>query len=363
MSNFNTTRREFLGVAGTIGAPIMMGLPLALWPRPSFAQWQVVLAVAASVVGIVSGISGMHTNAEILSDIQEIDDKLNSVISLEYEILNEISELKMYIDQAILNGWAQSYGRDIDAYSTEFNALSVAPNQNDRQIHARWLALAQSSPQTSVRMGDVEFGIFPFFAHGVAVSQISFRMTNFPIASQRAYYARFATQIDKWLDPQNPRSITQSLATLAAEIPSRRQALDGLPSKVLINTTTEIAGNGGGAPCHRNTFYYVNISGTFDNGYSGTQSVEVANWVCPQPPPGHHPHVLDLEVAEQSITRALSPATPAGGAIPVFTPSGYAVVDARNLERIAILQLMAAQGIQQGMSAQMDILRRTLRTI
>jgi hypothetical protein len=358
MDSMTVTRRKLIsGVSAlALGGTIR---PIALLAQ-GWEEVGLVLSICSSIVGIVSGISGMIANNQILDTLQDIEQKLDQVISLEVEILNAIATLKLYIDQAILNGWAQSYGRDIDAYGTEFNALAVAPNQKDQKIQSRWQALGQVAPETTVRLGDVEFGIFPFFCHGVAITLVTFRLINFPISSQRQYYGRYAGQIDKWLDPNNPRSIPNSISSLGNQIATRRKALDNSPKKVLINTVSEQDSH-----CFRHHDTYVNIAGTFDTGYTGTQSTEVGPWQCLDPPPHHGPNPA-FGTAERAIAKSLGAQLEVADdvpTVPVFTPSGYAVVDARNQERIAIFQLMATQAIEQGMSEQMDLLRKTLRSI
>jgi hypothetical protein len=190
--NLAQSRREFLKTAS------VLALVTVVSPGSSFAQpqWLIVLQAISACVSIVTGIIGAISESQIKSKLNEMDAKLDQIIALEGEILEAIVALKLYIDQAILNGWADSYGRDIDAYATEFNALAVAPNQDSSVIKQRWSALAQVAPQTTVRLGDVDFGIFPFFSHGLAISIISFKMIGFPLASQRQYYSKFKQQVD-----------------------------------------------------------------------------------------------------------------------------------------------------------------------
>jgi hypothetical protein len=158
--NLAQSRREFLKTAS------VLALVTVVSPGSSFAQpqWLIVLQAISACVSIITGIIGAISESQIKSKLNEMDAKLDQIIALEGEILEAIVALKLYIDQAILNGWADSYGRDIDAYATEFNALAVAPNQDSSVIKQRWSALAQVAPQTTVRLGDVDFGIFPFFA-------------------------------------------------------------------------------------------------------------------------------------------------------------------------------------------------------
>ena len=357
-------RREFLRGGGILALGTILGSP-----RVAAQGWEevaLVLSISSSVVGIVSGVSGMITNNDILSKIEDIRQKLDEVISLEYTILKEIDLLKLYIDQAILNGWALAYGRDIDAFGTEFDALSAAPDQTVKVIKDRWSTLAVTTPEVTVRLGDVDFGIFPFFAYGVAISLISFRFVKFPIASQRKYYSKFATQLDHWLDPANARSIPNSISSLGAEITRRQNALNNLPSKVLLS---EVSDRNGPPRCYRHIDTYVNINGDFKIGYSGTQTTEASDWTCLEPPPGFGGgnKAKGVGVGELAIARALGikieDAANTIPTIPVFTPSGNAVVDARNQERIGIFQIMVSQAIQQGMSDLMDALRKTLRTL
>ncbi|MFS8051552.1 hypothetical protein QD357_01865 [Rhizobium sp. BR 317] len=359
MSSFSLSRRQLLASTGAFAGSAV------LRPIRVFAQgWEevpLVLSIISSIVGIVSGIAGLVSSAEMVKQLKDIQMALEEVIQLEFEILKQIASLKLYIDQAILNGWAQSYGRDITAYWTEYSALANAPDQTNEVIKARWVNLAQSAPQTTVRIGEVDFGVFPFFAHGIAISIVSFKMINFPLLSQREYYSRFAAQIERWLDPKNPRSLPASVNNLGTQINTRISTLNTAPRKVLTSTQKE-----GDHHCRRDVLTYTNISGDFAIGFSGSQSVERGDWVCLENPGKKMP--WGTGVVEKAIAAVLGGAEIAADAdkiptIPVFTPSGLAPVDERNKERIAILELAAARGVQKAWGAKMDELRKVLRAV
>ncbi|MBV8048792.1 MAG: hypothetical protein JO171_16705 [Paludibacterium sp.] len=333
------------------------------------------MTAVADAVGIVSAVISYQQNQQILGELSAINAKLDDLLRGQKEILQAIQALPAAMDAAVLSNWALSYERDITSYSTEFAALVVAPNQGDPNIKSRWQTLATNAPETTVRLGVLDYGVMPFFAHAVALTIATFNVANFPIESQRKYYAQFISQMASWLSSANPHSVPIVVQALNTQIAARQTALGAAPTKVLIAQSMEALPQTGGPPCVRDAFTYANISGSFESGFTGTQSVEYDGWRCPPLyPHGHptiepHPEAPPRPHAIEAIAKALglpqtntaTHATPPP--IPVFTPSGIAVVDARNQERIAILQLIAESADLQNLENQISDLQRQLSAL
>jgi hypothetical protein len=347
-------------------APPPAWLPTALLPYVPY------ITAAAAVVSIISAVISYGQNKQIIDELGEINTKLDEVLQNQQAILSAIRDLPRAMDEAVLAGWENSYGRDINAYTKDYAAALAAKNQKNEAIIRLWQSLAISVPETASRLGDCDYGVFPFFGQAVAISIAVLRIQTVPRESQRVYYDGFIKQIDRWLNPSNARSIPTVIEGLKVEIASRRSNLMSLPRKVYLSTQRQIqAGNG--QICGRNNAYFVNISGDFEAGFSGTQTMESESWTCSYI--GRHPRVATVEGsssvgegASASIARILGLRATDGVpnpavAIPVFTPSGFAVVDSRNQERIAIFQLLAKVADLPNVIDQMRYLQSALRGI
>ena len=201
-----------------------------------------------------------------------------------------------------------------------------------------------------------------YLAHGAGVV-ISLAIQHlYPAYYSRARFeetrAKFKAPYDVWLNPANPQSIVAIISSTKKEVDDRVAALNARPRKVEYRTSPS-------DECVDTTT--VIISGDLTNGFSGKATT---NRSCRQERPC--PRCIccminELATSERNVKGKLLgmlgvavPLDVNDIPIPQFTPSGIAVVDEMNHERIAIFEAMNRLARQQVMQDQMEKMRDAL---
>jgi hypothetical protein len=351
------------------------------WLAPYFPY----ITAAGAIASVISAIISADQNQQILNKLSEIDSKLDTVIQGEQVILDAVRDHPNAMEQAVLDGWEASYGRQLDAMSTQFNATLAMQQSSPKSAAPYWQAIAMNAPTLTIELGDCDYGVFPFFGQGLAISMVAMQVLKIPLAAQRTYYNKFAECLAHWIAKDNERGIPAAIASLTSTADTREAQLKSLPTQILVasNRLDFIGtdGQGQSARCYRYDNTYLNVSGTFETGYTGTQSVTSTPQTCTSElhPPGSpgsplvqalpkysatlRARIVDsmTQVAAQAPAVAVIPRVQP--TIPAYVPSGFPIVDQRNQTRISAYSMRAKAVDLPWVTAQMQHLVAALQAI
>jgi len=383
------SRRLALKYVGSIavGSALFDGPVFAQVPAivpAALAPYYYYIVAAGAIASVISAIISADQNQQILNKLSEIDSKLDTVIQGEQVILDAVRDLPNAMEQAVLDGWEASYGRQLDAMSTQFNATLAMQQSSPKKAAPNWQAIAMNAPTLTIELGDCDYGVFPFFGQGIAISMVAMQVLKIPLAAQRTYYNKFTECLAHWIAKDYERGIPAAIASLTSEADTLEAQLKSLPTQILVASNrrdfTGIDGQGQSARCYRYDNTYLNVSGTFETGYTGTQSVTSTPQTCtselhPPGSPGGIPQALPkypatlrarivdamAQVAAQAPAVAVIP--PVQPTIPAYVPSGFPIVDQRNQTRISAYSMRAKAANLPWVTAQMQNLITALQAI
>ena len=366
-ASFRWSRRKFIVAVGALAGSY------GLADSASAIEPITCLQAAAAMVSIVSGIAGMASDAKLRDGIDEIIAKLDLVVANQEAILADLKALRLYIDEALLRSWRDAYARNIvsdndllDVYLTD---LSRAGWMLDNRLRDDFEDLSRDANTVSLNIGQMDPWAFPSFCTGAAVVLVCERILKASPDRVRKVKEKYREVISKWIDANNPRSISREITKTADEIKTRTDALNARArSYVIRSNRVSDGGNADTGGCSVLVTETLTVSGTFDTGYTGAISRTESDRRC-RPPRRHIPSSVLIDKAELNIEARIASRNPRIAAtgistnipvVPGFTPSGYDIVDTFNRERIAIYELMAVHVRQQELASEMERMRKAL---
>lgn len=338
-----------------------------------------VLTAAAAVVGIVSGLAGMASDASLRNGINMILSKLDVVIANQELLLEELRSLKIYIDEALRRSWRDAYARNIASYNDSLEVYFADLKANKWSLNKRlredFEDLSKDCANTTFSIGQMDVWAYPSFATGVIVVILSDRILRTSPQRVAETNQKFVKYIDQWLNPESSKSLPVIIAQTLAELLDRTNKLNTRQRTYVL--TDRRVNTGGGDPevfCTEHVVEQLSVSGTLEAGFNGTISTTRDDKRCRV----FHDTcsgrrclmIIDSDVAgvEEGIARrkdgisvfALTDEPIAIPVVPGFTPSGYSIVDEFNRERVAIFELMAINARQKQLQQEMNKMRKAL---
>jgi len=359
-----TSRRFFLS-SGCVGAVALA------FPRLGQAIEPITcLQAAAAVVGIVSGIAGMGSDASLKKSINEILGKLDVVIANQLAIIEDLRSLRIYIDEALLRSWRDAYSRAITSHKEILDVCFADLVANKwvltPRLRSDFQDLSLDCSQATLSIGQMEIWAYPSFATGVAVVLLCERALGAKSERVKELKAKFLKPVETWLDPALPKSLPASIAALNGEIAARLAALNGRARSYVLRDQRVNEVTDGDTYCTSRVIDTLTVNGSFESGFSGAISTSVSEKRCRvvrDPCPRHCIVTADAGVAdvEHRASRRMSLQGAAlTVVVPGFTPSGIAIVDEFNTERVAIYKLMASSARQVALQDEMVKMRGVL---
>jgi hypothetical protein len=362
------SRRQ--AIASAIAAFATIASPLRVTAEPATAA--AVIAVVAAVVGIVSGLAGMLSDAKLRKGIDSILEQLSLVIAYQQLILQELRAMRLYFDEALLASWQGAYARSIAAYDAELFRLRKGLLDSDWKVDNRLRddleSLSRDCFHTTMEIGQMNVWAFPSFASGVAVVLLADTILKTKPHLTSGTKTKFRERIDVWLDPKALHSLPQLIAATTKDVEELTQALAARDrSYVTRNEVVHWAVPG--ETCSRRDVDTVSIAGSLEAGFTGTVATSVSESRCRdigragggRRPLSVYSGNLDPRLAASmgmfSEAGTTSEAIPV---VPAFNPSGFAIVDTFNQERIAVYEMQAALARQKVLLSYMEQMRQAL---
>lgn len=315
---------------------------------------QLVLSAGQAMADLVGEVSGILAREKELALLNEISGKLDIVLRNQERILSEIQALRIFVQDTFRNETIQTMNALAGSYA------SLSRSKPDSAHRAEYVAFHSRLVEITNNLAGRDTPAY--IAHSAGVTMALAIEHLYPGYYDRTRFetARevFKKAYDHWLDPANAESIVTIIATTKAEVDRRAAALKARPLVVEYATDSD--------NCTVTTT--VRISGSLATGYTGTVSTD--RYCRPDDNPcSKFPDACFI--AENSISEGavrariarmlgLAPQNPTEIPVPPFTPSGIAVVDDMNRERIAIIELMNQQARQEVMQAQMVQMQQAL---
>ena len=325
-----------------------------------------VIQAGAAIVGIVSEISGMLNAGSRDRVLGEINDKLDVVIRNQVQLIEEIRSLRLYIDEALYAAFRQKTIVELNAHKDRFDILLAEPPTN--RTRDDYLALLRDVEQTAFELGQYDIGAVLAFGSGVGMALSLHQILNLGLPRFRLLRAKFKGVYDRWLDPENPKSITRLVAATQSDVEGRRRALDAMPRTYVLGD--QWRSTGGRTSCRFIT--RLEVLGDFSSGYSGRVSEEKAQCYTDEPRPCPRCIFKEIEETDSLLGAKMNALGIRGSSlkfstieqpVPVFQPSGYGKVDEFNRERIGIVEQMNRLARQQILKEQMEKIRDYLAKV
>lgn len=333
------------------------------------------LQAAAAVVGIVAGISGMVSDADLKNRMDEIQQKLDQVIANQGLILDEIKALKVYVDEALEVSWRNAYSRQLVGQRDRLDILLADYVSHRRRLSSNlrdeFTVLGGEATQTTVAIGQMDFWAFPSFATGVVTVLLCDLILGHKPARRAETRAVFLKYVETWLNSEGHKSITAQIAQAESEVALRRRRLEERGRTYVVKDETVRESEGGFDWCEVRTTQTLTVRGDFAAGYSGTVREEVKRGRCHHAPicfrrglclvsaSSEEAQIESLVLRPDWVTANFNEPIEVP-AVPGFSPSGYAIVDQFNRERIAIYEAMAALAKQKLLAREIENMRRVM---
>lgn len=339
-----------------------------------------VLQAAAAVVGIVAGLSGMASDASLKKGINKILARLDVVIANQELLLEELRALKIYIDEALRRSWREAYARNIASYNDSLDVYFADLDANkwvlNKRLREDFEDLSKDCANTTFSIGQMDVWAYPSFATGVVVVLLADRVLRTSPQRVAETNQKFVKYIDQWLNPNSNKSLPAIIAQTSAEIADRANKLNSKVKTYVLSERRVDAGGDGDFYCTERVAEQLTVSGSLEAGYSGTVTTIRDDKRCRViPDPCRNPRrcitSVDENVAgiEGRIARrkegsisvyVLADEPIAVPVVPGFSPSGYAIVDEFNRERVSIFELMATNARQKQLQQEMEKMKRAL---
>jgi hypothetical protein len=350
------SRRALLNTFVGLGGGLVL-------PKPAFSIEPMTALVAASaVVSIVSGIAGMLSDKQLREGINRILGQLSIVIGNQERILEELRSLRLYFDEGNLRSWRDAYARHVTSYNdlldVYFADLKSANWQLSSRLREDFQDLSQDCTSTTFNIGQMHVWAFPSFATGVGVVLLSERVLKASPARIAETKRKFVQYLDTWLADSG--DLKKLILKTENDIKDRlttfnsRSRTHVLSDRRVIDSRDKL--------CTFRAIETLTVSGSFEAGFSGSLSTSQGERECREPiDPCRGPRCWQLlrsedwqsnnALALKSFSTLRQGVSGAGAATPIiipsFSPSGYAIVDGFNRERIEIFELMATSARQK----------------
>lgn len=371
---FLKARREILR------AVVASGTALFIPFKAKAIEPLTVLQASAAVVGIVAGLSGMASDASLKKGINKILAQLDVVIANQELLLEELRSLKIYIDEALRRSWREAYARNITSYNDSLDVYFADLDANkwvlSKRLREDFEDLSKDCANTTFSIGQMDVWAYPSFATGVIVVLLADRVLRTSPQRVAETNQKFVNYINQWLNPGSSKSLPAIISQTAMEISDRMNKLNSRQKIYVLSDRRVDAGGDGDSYCTERVIEQLTVSGSFESGYSGNIKTIRDDKRCrvildPCRNPRHCFTSIDDNVAgiEGRIARrndgSISALTLADEnitvpVVPGFTPSGYAVVDEFNRERVSIFELMATNARQKQLQQEMEKMKKAL---
>lgn len=330
------------------------------------------LGVAAAVVGIVSGISGFFSQAELNKKINEIDDKLDAIIAGQVVIINELKSLGLHMEVVADQSWEKSYGRSLQSRWEQLEMYLAKDDSVDpaavKTTAEEYRELAFFCFNETVNLGQMGVAGFVSYAAGMAICFICYNKRSDKDSSISAARS-FLDQINNWLSPDSSKSIVSLVSQTESLIKTNRADLDSRPRDYHVDTTVSYWSPDFEESCSQEKYKYITVDGDFDNGYTGRVRYEYGREQC-RFRPTREPHgsqLINLRGFHKGYSLDIVSGTVyeltadvSVPIIPVFNQSEYSQVNTFNADRVAIYQLMTDCAQQKILQAALTDVRDTL---
>ncbi|MGZ3236773.1 MAG: hypothetical protein ACXWIN_04980 [Burkholderiaceae bacterium] len=357
-------RRRFI-IASCVAA-VHSAFPTRVWALEPLTCLQ----AAAAVVGIVAAISGMASDTSLRKNTDQILSKLDLVIANQEAILADLRALRIYIDEALLISWRDAYARNIASYNEQVDIyiadLKTKKWNMDQRLRDDFEFLSRDAYNATLSIGQMDSWAFPSFGTGVAVILICDRILKSSPDRVTKTKEKFRACLDSWLNPNNLKSMPKEIEKTTTEISQRTATLNARSRTYLLRNDIVAVDN----ICTEKITDTLTISGTLEGGFSGAITTTRSDRRCTHTPIcnlRNCPAVLDSTTAENELLiakRRPEISLPADNVpipvVPGFMPSGYAIVDDFNHERVGIYELMAINARQKQLAIEMDRMKKAL---
>ncbi|AFO49732.1 MULTISPECIES: hypothetical protein [Pseudomonas] len=330
------------------------------------------LGVAAAVVGIVTGISGFFSQAELNKKINEINDKLDAIIAGQVAIINELKNLGLHIEVVADQSWEKSYGRSLQSRWEQLEMYLAKDESLDpaaiKTTAEEYRELAFFCFNETVNLGQMGVAGFVSYVAGMTICFICYNKRSDKDSSISAARS-FLDQINNWLSPDNNKSIVCLVSQTEDLIKTKRADLDDRPRDYHVDTTVSYWSPDIEEHCSQEKYKYITVDGDFDNGYTGRVRYEYGKERCRFRPirEPHGSQFMSLRDFHKGYSLDIVSGTVyelegdvSVPIIPIFNQSEYAQVNTFNTDRIAIYQLMANLAQQKILQAALTDVRDTL---
>jgi len=339
--------RRSLLLTSTSAAALMLTPGLGRAQADPLTLYEIGTIAFSVVSALWSAVSG----AKVEASLADINGKLDTVIANQQRILNEIAALKLYIDQAIWNGFRQN---------AEFD-LGALKNRYDRVIKEGWrqfgktrvIALADDIETKTFKAAQYDFSAYFYFMAGVGMSLTLKALVGTPINQIADYRFAYRQNLLNWLDPANTKTgLPAAMAANDALIASKKASTLPPPPGPWGYEDTVYPGSVGGEECTIHDGWRV--YGSFESGYSA-QRERLRVTGCSIREPHGHPmwaDAIDGDGAARGSCDILPPAPPnpspplpidpdySGIPSPNAPPSQFDLVNQMNANRREIIALM-----------------------
>ncbi|WLG46411.1 hypothetical protein [Pseudomonas sp. FP1740] len=332
----------------------------------------VALGVAAAVVGIVSGIAGFISQAELNRKINEINDKLDTIIANQVAIISELKSLGLHMEVIADQSWEKSYGRSLQSRWEQLEMYLAKDASIDpaaiRTTSEEYRELAFYCFNETLNLGQMGVAGFVSYVAGMSICFICYNKRSDKDSSVSAARS-FLDQVNNWLAPENSKSITSLVEQTEELIKTKKADLDSRPRDYHVDTTVLEWSPDIEEHCTQEKYTFITVDGDFDSGYTGRVRYEYGKEHCRihviREPRGsrslklkdfHKGYSLDV-VSGIVYELADNVSVPI---IPVFNQSEYTQVNTFNSDRIAIYQVMANLAQQKVLQSALMGVRDTL---
>ena len=324
-------RRQFMFSAVALAAALAL-------PRTARAEPMTALAAAAAIATIVGTIAGIASGIDTSKKLAEINARLDSIIATQEAILGELRNMRAYFDEALFANWKTINENTIQVQFYRFAARVDNPLTPGVSDELTQIIRDLENPAFSLA---THFGLAAYvsFASALSLELLVYRKLRKPrqeiVNLARAYASVLRL---KWLNKKDPTSIYALITATTAEISRRIVELNRRSRKFYAGSRQERDGD----YCWTPHAIYVNIVGTFENGFTAQNTDEAGQKSCYRDP-CHNPRVcLKAPSLEELDAQQFATAGRAADAlvlpeVPPFVASGNSFLDSFLEERTNIL--------------------------
>lgn len=202
------------------------GVTLLALPIRAFAEPITAAAAIGIVMSVLGAINSARTTRDLNARLAEINGKLDTIILNQALLLDEIEQLKLYVDASIYHQFRQDAEFTIKALKDRYDF--VFAGATSRPVDELKL-LATAVQDTTNKLGQYDFGAFMTFTTGMAMTIVLRRKLRTSDAQIVVMRAAFKRALDAWLDPKNIHGATNAIPVAQQEVQAAEAAVNSYP--------------------------------------------------------------------------------------------------------------------------------------